>query len=150
MADQVPKAVVQERFERLVALQNQIAYEENQKQVGSTVDVLVASNEGRKDAATHRLSGRSPDMRLVHFSWPEDVPAPRPGDVVTVTISDAAPFHVLADEPSGLPWSVRATRAGDTWDLAQAEACGAPLPGATSVSPTGGVAVSLGLPTRRS
>ena len=142
MADQVPKAVVQERFERLVALQNQIAYEENQKQVGSTVDVLVASNEGRKDAATHRLSGRSPDMRLVHFSWPEDVPAPRPGDVVTVTISDAAPFHVLADEPSGLPWSVRATRAGDAWD--------APLPGATSVSPTGGVAVSLGLPTRRS
>ena len=150
MTDQVPKAVVQERFERLVALQNQIAYEENQKQVGSTVDVLVASNEGRKDAATHRLSGRSPDMRLVHFSWPEDVPAPRPGDVVTVTISDAAPFHVLADEPSGLPWSVRATRAGDAWDLAQAEACGAPLPGATSVSPTGGVAVSLGLPTRRS
>jgi tRNA-2-methylthio-N6-dimethylallyladenosine synthase len=148
MADQVPKEVVQERFERLVALQNGIAFEENQKQIGTTVDVLVATNEGRKDAATRRLSGRSPDMRLVHFSWPEEVVPPRPGDVVTVTISDAAPFHVLADEPLGQPWSVRATRAGDAWDRAVAEACGTPQPGATSVSPTGGVAVSLGLPTR--
>ena len=28
---------------------------------------MVAEGEGRKDAATHRLSGRGPDNRLVHF-----------------------------------------------------------------------------------
>ena len=29
---------------------------------------MVAEGEGRKDAATHRLSGRGPDNRLVHFT----------------------------------------------------------------------------------
>ena len=59
MADQVPKAVVQERYERLVALQDEIAWAENRRQVGRAVEVLVADGEGRKDAATHRLSGRA-------------------------------------------------------------------------------------------
>ena len=34
------------------------------------VEVLVAEGEGRKDAATHRLSGRARDNRLVHFTAP--------------------------------------------------------------------------------
>ena len=35
---------------------------------------MVAEGEGRKDAATHRLSGRGPDNRLVHFDprWSRD------------------------------------------------------------------------------
>ena len=33
-----------------------------------TVEVLVAEGEGRKDAATRRLSGRARDGRLVHFA----------------------------------------------------------------------------------
>ena len=32
------------------------------------VELLVAEGEGRKDAATHRLSGRARDNRLVHFA----------------------------------------------------------------------------------
>src|SRR5688572_17053818 len=39
MPDQVPKAVVQERYERLVALQDRISWEENQKLVGTEVRV---------------------------------------------------------------------------------------------------------------
>src|SRR5271154_1158227 len=57
MDGQVPRAVVQERYERLVALIEEIATEENEKQDGSVVEVLVAEGEGRKDAATHRMSG---------------------------------------------------------------------------------------------
>jgi tRNA-2-methylthio-N6-dimethylallyladenosine synthase len=65
--DQVPKEVVQERYERLLALVNDIAWQENKKQVGKTVEVLVATGEGRKDSATHRQTGRTQDSRLVHF-----------------------------------------------------------------------------------
>ena len=39
---QVPKAVVQERYERLLALQEDVSWAENTRQVGRTVDVLVA------------------------------------------------------------------------------------------------------------
>ena len=60
MPDQVPKAVVQERYERLAALQERISWEENQAVIGREVELLVANGEGRKDADTHRLSGRAP------------------------------------------------------------------------------------------
>ncbi|MEU8138588.1 tRNA (N6-isopentenyl adenosine(37)-C2)-methylthiotransferase MiaB [Streptodolium elevatio] len=129
MDGQIPKAVVQERYERLVALQDDISWDENKKQVGRTLDVLVAEGEGRKDESTARLSGRAPDNRLVHFQRPdEDV---RPGDVVTVEITYAAPHHLLAEGPTR---AVRRTRAGDAW----AKRAGAPAPAP---------GVLLGLPT---
>ncbi|GAA1426041.1 tRNA (N6-isopentenyl adenosine(37)-C2)-methylthiotransferase MiaB [Agrococcus citreus] len=142
LPDQVPKEVVQERFERLVALQDRISHEENQAQVGRRVDVLVSVGEGRKNAETHRVSGRAEDNRLVHFA-PGDIPgvgAPRPGDIVTVEVTRAATFHLIAD---GGPIALRRTRAGDAWDRAQADSCGVP---AASGAPR---AVSLGLPTLR-
>ena len=145
MEEQVPKAVVQERYERLMAVQERISWEENQKVIGREVNVLVANGEGRKDSATHRLSGRAEDSRLVHFELPAGSPVPRPGDVVTVTVTQAAPFHLLADAVHGQALRIRRTRAGDAWDRAQAESCGVPAaPGASS-----GGAVSLGLPTLR-
>jgi tRNA-2-methylthio-N6-dimethylallyladenosine synthase len=128
MAGQVPKAVVQERYERLVALQEEIAWAENKKQLGRTLDVLVAEGEGRKDEATRRLSGRAPDNRLVHFAVGDA--APRPGDMVTVEVTYAAPHHLVADGPVR---AVRRTRAGDVW--AAGRDAGAPR------------GVSLGMPT---
>ncbi len=95
-ADQVPAEVVQERYERLVALIEDIAWEENKKQVGTEVEVLVSTGEGRKDDATHRLSGRARDNRLVHIA-PCDA---QPGDFVTTTVTRAAPHHLLADNPA--------------------------------------------------
>ncbi|MFF2452657.1 tRNA (N6-isopentenyl adenosine(37)-C2)-methylthiotransferase MiaB [Isoptericola sp. NPDC058082] len=70
MDEQLPKEVVQERFERLLALQERIAGEEAARQVGRTLDVLVSEGVGKKDGATHRLSGRAPDNRLVHLALP--------------------------------------------------------------------------------
>jgi tRNA-2-methylthio-N6-dimethylallyladenosine synthase len=114
MENQVPKEVVQDRYDRLVALVEEITWAENKKLVGSTVEVLVAVGEGRKDAATGRMSGRARDGRLVHFSpGSYDV---RPGDIVEATITYAAPHHLNADGPLV---SHRRTRAGDNWEAAQ-------------------------------
>ncbi|GIH98629.1 tRNA-2-methylthio-N(6)-dimethylallyladenosine synthase [Planobispora takensis] len=124
MDGQIPKEVVQERYERLVALQNDISWEENKKQVGRTLEVLVAEGEGRKDEATHRLSGRAPDNRLVHFSPGERYGgegAPRPGDMVTVEVTYAAPHHLVADGPV---LKLRRTRAGDAWQARQGAPAG--------------------------
>ncbi|HZU95032.1 MAG TPA: tRNA (N6-isopentenyl adenosine(37)-C2)-methylthiotransferase MiaB, partial [Microbacterium sp.] len=128
MENQVPKEVVQERYNRLIALQERISLEENQKQVGREVEVLVSVGEGKKDAETHRLTGRAQDNRLVHFEVTPGSEVPRPGDAVTVTITHAAPFHLLADDPTGRPLRIRRTRGGDAWDRSQAESCAVPSP----------------------
>ncbi len=147
MEDQVPKAVVQERYERLVALQDQISLEENRSLIGREVRVLVAAAEGKKHSETHRLSGRAEDSRLVHFAVSEGSEIPRPGDVVTVRISAAAPFHLLADPADGAALRIRRTRAGDAWDRAEAADCAVPPSvGGSTAEPA---RVSLGLPSLR-
>jgi tRNA-2-methylthio-N6-dimethylallyladenosine synthase len=108
MGDQLTKAVVQERYERLVALQEAISWEQNRELEGRTVEVLVATGEGRKDAATGRASGRARDGRLVHFTPGGRIV--RPGDVVTVDVTYGAPHHLVADGPV---LTHRRTRAGD-------------------------------------
>ncbi|MDR9362629.1 MAG: tRNA (N6-isopentenyl adenosine(37)-C2)-methylthiotransferase MiaB [Microbacteriaceae bacterium] len=134
MEGQLPKEVVQERYERLLALVNSVAEEENKLQIGKTVEVLVANGEGRKDGATARMSGRAKDNRLVHFTVPENAPRPRPGDVVTVDVTASAPHFLLADSDN---YSLRRTIAGDAWDRSQAESCAVGEPGS----------VSLGMPS---
>ncbi|MEO8851004.1 MAG: tRNA (N6-isopentenyl adenosine(37)-C2)-methylthiotransferase MiaB, partial [Allobranchiibius sp.] len=116
LPDQLPKAVVQERFERLVALQEEVSWEENKGLVGREVEVLVSPSEGRKDAASVRMSGRAQDNRLVHFAVPEGAERARPGDMVTVDITYAAPYHLVADSGTeGGTYSVRRTGGGDAW-----------------------------------
>jgi tRNA-2-methylthio-N6-dimethylallyladenosine synthase len=135
MLDQVSPDVVQDRYDRLVTVSNDIAWEENKAQVGRTVEVLVAEGEGRKDQATGRLSGRAPDNRLVHFTVADVTSdAPRPGDVVTVDITYAAPHHLVSDSPIR---AVRRTKAGDAWAGRTASNGGSLTPPA---------AVSLGIP----
>ena len=112
MDDQIPKAVVQERYERLVALVAEIAWEENKGFVGREVEVLVAEGEGRKDGATARLSGRAADNRLVHVARVPALGEPRPGDLVIAEVTYAAPHHLVADRMI----AVRRTQAGDAWE----------------------------------
>ncbi len=137
MPGQVPKAVVQERFDRLIALQEEISWTENRRLEGQSVEALVAPAEGRKDAETHRLSGRARDNRLVHFAVPEAAEVPRPGDLVTVGVTYGAPHHLVADAAlTGGAYSVRRTRGGDAWEALQADRAGSGKP-----------KVSLGIPT---
>ena len=109
MPDQIPQAVVTERYNRLLDTVNEVTLAENQAQVGREVEVLISVGEGKKDAATARISGRAPDNRLVHVALDAAMSAPRPGDMVTAEITHAAPHHLNADRMV----SVRRTRAGD-------------------------------------
>ena len=135
LPDQISPEVVKDRYGRLVDLVNEIAYEENQKQVGRTLELMVAEGEGRKDSETHRLSGRAPDNRLVHFNA-AGAEGVRPGDMVTVEITYAAPHHLVADNPV---LEVRRTRSGDAWEARQGVSTGS----TDGTSPT----VGLGMPS---
>lgn len=133
LEDQVPADVVKDRYQRLVEVVEEIAWAENKALVGRTVELMVAEGEGRKDAETRRLSGRAPDNRLVHFAAdfsgvPDD--SVRPGDMVTVELTYAAPHHLVADGPVR---AVRRTRAGDAWERRTA-------------APAAPAAVGLGMP----
>lgn len=142
MEGQLPKAVVQERFERLLELQERVSWAGNREQEGRTVEVLVAPAEGRKDAETQRMSGRARDNRLVHFAVPEGAERPRPGDMVTVEVTYGAPHHLVADSGiAGGTYAVRRTRGGDAWQALQdAAAVGTPTGAAKP-------AVALGMPS---
>jgi tRNA-2-methylthio-N6-dimethylallyladenosine synthase len=107
MPDQVSPDVVTERYQRLTTVVEDSAWSEAKNCVGSTVEVLIAEGEGRKDVATQRLSGRARDNRLVHVAACDA----RPGDVVRAVVSRAAPHHMVADEVV----DVRRTRGGDAW-----------------------------------
>ena len=109
MPDQIPKEVVQDRYERLVKRINDITWNLNLDLVGHEVEVLVAHGEGRKDRATDRLSGRAADGRLVHIDMKGE--SARPGDFVIARIISAAPHHMLAEHVHTRP-----TRAGDFSD----------------------------------
>jgi tRNA-2-methylthio-N6-dimethylallyladenosine synthase len=132
MPDQVPPAVVRERYERLVEVVGELSWAENQAQLGRRVEVMFADGEGRKDAATERISGRARDNRLVHVRVADGEERPRPGDFAEVEISYAAPHHLTAD--GGL-LSLRRSRGGDAWQRGR-EASGTP------------VGISLGMPAR--
>jgi tRNA-2-methylthio-N6-dimethylallyladenosine synthase len=84
MPDQVPKHVVQERFDRLVALQQQISLERMREQVGATVEILVEGT-GRKG----RVQGRTRTNRVVHVDGHH-----RSGTFLDVRVVSAHPHHL--------------------------------------------------------
>jgi len=149
MDGQVPKEVVQERYMRLSALQEEVSWAENKKLVGTEVELLIAEGEGRKDGATHRISGRARDNRLVHVAVGDlsGSALPRPGDLVRTTITYAAPFHLVADGVDGTDSTggagsggiteLRRMPSGDAWAARQA---------AKQAGPGQGAGVSLGMP----
>lgn len=135
MDGQISKEVVAQRYRQLIELQEQISLAQNTDLVGEQVELLVAVGEGRKDAATARLSGRARDGRLVHFAVGDT--QVRPGDVVITTITAAAPHHLIADSPI---LSHRRTRAGDAHAagiVPRTVGLGLPSVGAPAGQPTG-------------
>jgi len=146
MDGQVPKAVVQERYDRLIATLEEISWAENRRLVGQTVEVLVAVGEGRKDGATGRHSGRARDGRLVHFSAAGADVDIAPGDVVEATVTYAAPHHLNADGPLV---SHRRTRAGDAHRAGTAAAANPVRPGTLLGMPTVGAQPPRSLSERR-
>ena len=105
MPDQISPETVGERYTRLHNHQQGLSLSVNQEAVGKKFKVLVGDYEGRRDEAQARMTGRSEDFRLVHFSNSIDA---RPGDEVEVSITEASAHYLI-----GTPGSVRRTRGGD-------------------------------------
>jgi tRNA-2-methylthio-N6-dimethylallyladenosine synthase len=84
MPDQIPKDVVQERFDRLVAVQQEISLERMREQVGTTVEILVEGT-GRKG----RVQGRTRTNRIVHVDGDHE-----PGTFLDVKVVSAHPHHL--------------------------------------------------------
>jgi tRNA-2-methylthio-N6-dimethylallyladenosine synthase len=105
MPNQVDHNIVGERYTRLHEHQQKISLAVNQSAVGSVHRALVSEVEGRRDEAQARMTGKTEDFRLVHFSADTDA---RPGDIVDVKITEASAHYLLADAIS-----VTRTRGGD-------------------------------------
>lgn len=68
--EQIPQAVVSERFDRLIALQNENSLKSNEAKVGRTLQVLI---EGASDHRVDMLTGRSSDNSLINFAFPPEL-----------------------------------------------------------------------------
>ena len=107
--EQIPRDVVQDRFDRLVALQEQITEENLATFEGRDVEVMITGKLGKKDTDTHRVTGREKTGVLVHIGVPEGEPVPEIGDFVTATVTHAGRHNLLADPDvaAGQTYSVR-------------------------------------------
>ena len=87
-AEQIPKDVVQQRFDRLVALQERISSEQGAEEVGRTLEVLVEGGD-RKGVSTQ---ARTRTNRIVHL--PD---ALAPGSFVHARITASAAHHLSGE-----------------------------------------------------
>ena len=88
--DQIPKAVVQERFDRLVAVQERSSLRRNRETIGQVLEVLV---EGPSKKEPGRTTGRTRTNKLVHFAPEPGAPMPE-GTFADVRVASAAPHHL--------------------------------------------------------
>lgn len=92
----VPEAVKQERYDRLMALQQGISYEINRAQVGRTLDVLVeGQGEGLIVGRSYRDAPEIDGLVLV----PGQAAA---GEFLTVRITDAMEYDLVGEPTSAL------------------------------------------------
>ncbi len=113
MPNQIDPKVINERYERLSKVINEVILEQNKKQIGKVVEVLVSNNEGKTEQHIKTMSGRAKDNRLIHF-FPSPEFSIRPGDFVEVEITQAQPFYLVSDKKI---LKVRNTKAGDIWQV---------------------------------
>ena len=71
MPDQVPKAVVQERFDRLIALQEEVSWAENRRLEGRGSRCSSPPARAARTRPPRACPAGPADNRLVHFAVPE-------------------------------------------------------------------------------
>jgi tRNA-2-methylthio-N6-dimethylallyladenosine synthase len=87
MDGHLPKEVVQERFDRLISLQERISFERNKAMVGREEEILV---EGPSKKDPTKLTGRTGGNKLVHFGSD----GADEGTFRTVLVTAAHPHHL--------------------------------------------------------
>lgn len=99
MEDSTPREVVQERFDRLVDLVQTRAFEANQADLGSVVDVLV---EGASKRDGGLLAGKSPKNQTVHAPVSSGSTAEElAGSIVPVRIDEARTWYLAGEVVDG-------------------------------------------------
>ena len=92
MPDDTPREVIHERFDRLVDLVQDKAFEQNQSEVGRIVDVLV---EGCSKRDASLIQGKSPKNQTVHAPLPDGMPIDGlAGTIVPVRIDTARTWYL--------------------------------------------------------
>jgi tRNA-2-methylthio-N6-dimethylallyladenosine synthase len=86
--EQVPGQIAQERFERLVTLQERISLERSLEQLGRTFEVLVEGGDRKGRSTQARTRGN----RIVHLAEPLE-----PGTFVHARIVSAHPHHLMGE-----------------------------------------------------
>lgn len=102
LKDEVPENVKQDRLNRLLALQEIISKENNRGQVGKTIRVIVDKIE--ENTAYCRSEHDSPEVDqeiIVALDRLADNKRPQEGDFISVNISEALEFQLLAEPADG-------------------------------------------------
>ncbi|MCP9237583.1 tRNA (N6-isopentenyl adenosine(37)-C2)-methylthiotransferase MiaB [Lewinella sp. JB7] len=87
--DDVPLAVKKRRLQEIIDLQTGISHELNQQDIGKTFRVLI---EGESKRSADDWKGRNTQNKMIIFP---KTGAYRPGDYVTVTVTDATSATLL-------------------------------------------------------
>lgn len=90
LTDDVPEAEKTRRLEEIIALQGQIALENNRREVGKVFEVLV---EGESHRSKERLFGRNSQNKVIVFDR-HDV---KPGQYVNVKVVDCTAATLLGE-----------------------------------------------------
>jgi tRNA-2-methylthio-N6-dimethylallyladenosine synthase len=107
MPNQIEDDVMATRYNQLHQVQQEISKSENEKLIGTEIELLVSAHEGRHDIDLNRMNGRARDFRLTHFD--NSANTARPGDLVKVKVTEGFANHIVA----GAPISVIKTRGGE-------------------------------------
>lgn len=92
MTDTVPADVTQQRFDRLVKIVQESAYEANQKLIDTTQRILIEGLSKRND---QMLTGRTDGNKVVHVATSGTTASP--GDFMDVRIASAQTWFLLGE-----------------------------------------------------
>lgn len=90
MEEQIPKDVIQNRFDRLLKLVQDISAQEAAKNTNKILPILV---EDKSEQESHLLTGRLSNNMLVHFEGDEDLI----GSIVSVKLSQCKGFYYMGE-----------------------------------------------------
>lgn len=93
LGDDIPEDVKQKRLDRLMELQQEIAYQRNIEMIGQTVKVLVDRIEG--DTRIGRTQWDSPEVDPEIYVEGSDA---EPGEFINVKITKAEPFELFGEQ----------------------------------------------------
>ena len=96
MPDQIPDEIKQERFDRLMTLQQKISLKNNRKRIQTEEKVLITDIHPEEQAALARSMREVPEEDgeiLLHYQGK----APEIGSFVSAKITDAGPYDLIGE-----------------------------------------------------